>query len=235
LEVYDRYNKPFKLTEARWKRFSRLLKQYEGWASALRAAHGQGVVTFLEQARLLEQQVTTVDQLLKLVAADGKNGEQAYSTKLVAETPEEVVVRTIEANTGLATTHHVRRAALDATEYLRLADVHKEIAELVGTPPFQVKLGENAKMAPTFEELRETILEIAQRGIDYYRFKGLGEMDADELRDTTMDPASRTLVQVTMEDAASADLVFSMLMGDQVEPRRAFIEENARLVTNLDV
>jgi DNA gyrase subunit B len=60
-------------------------------------------------------------------------------------------------------------------------------------------------------------------------------MDADELRDTTMDPASRTLVQVTMEDAASADHVFSMLMGDQVEPRRAFIEENARLVTNLDV
>jgi DNA gyrase subunit B len=90
-------------------------------------------------------------------------------------------------------------------------------------------------MAPTFEELRASILEIAQRGIDYYRFKGLGEMDADELRETTMDPASRTLVQVTMEDAASADLVFSMLMGDQVEPRRAFIEENARLVTNLDV
>jgi DNA gyrase subunit B len=235
IEVYDRYNKPFKLTEARWKRFSRLLKQYEGWASALRAAHGQGVVTFLEQARLLEQQVTTVDELLKLVAKDGKNGEQAYSTKLVAETPEEVVIRTIEANTGLATTHHVRRAALDATEYHRLADVHKEIAELVGTPPFQVRLGENAKMAPTFEDLRATILAIAQKGIDYYRFKGLGEMDADELRETTMDPASRTLVQVTMEDAASADLVFSMLMGDQVEPRRAFIEENARLVTNLDV
>jgi DNA gyrase subunit B len=235
IEVYDRYNKPFKLTEARWKRFSRLLKQYEGWAAALRAAHGQGVVTFLEQARLLEQQVTSVDELLKLVAKDGKNGEQAYSTKLVAETPEEVVVRTIEATTGLATTHHVRRAALDATEYLRLADVHKELAELVGTPPFQVKLSENVKMAPTFEELRASILEIAQRGIDYYRFKGLGEMDADELRETTMDPASRTLVQVTMEDAASADLVFSMLMGDQVEPRRAFIEENARLVTNLDV
>jgi DNA gyrase subunit B len=236
IEVYDRYNKAFKLTDARWKRFSRLLKQYEGWASALRAAYGQSVVTFLEQARLLDQQVTTVDQLLKLVAKDGQNGEsEAYSVKLVAESPEEVVIRTIEANTGLATTHHVRRAALDATEYQRLSAVHQELAALVGTPPFQVKLGESQKQAPTFEELRAGVLAIAQKGIDYYRFKGLGEMDAEELRETTMDPASRTLVQVTMEDAASADIVFSMLMGDQVEPRRAFIEENARLVTNLDV
>src|SRR6266508_3993504 len=67
LEVFDRHGKRFKLTEARWQRFSRLLKQYEGWASSLRAAHGQGVVTFLEQARLLDEQVTSVDQLLKLV------------------------------------------------------------------------------------------------------------------------------------------------------------------------
>ena len=60
-------------------------------------------------------------------------------------------------------------------------------------------------------------------------------MDPEELRETTMDPATRTLIQVTMEDAASADRVFSMLMGDQVEPRRAFIEDNANLVANLDV
>ena len=60
-------------------------------------------------------------------------------------------------------------------------------------------------------------------------------MDSEELRETTMDPATRTLVQVTMEDATSADRVFSMLMGDQVEPRREFIENNASLVRNLDV
>jgi DNA gyrase subunit B len=146
-----------------------------------------------------------------------------------------VVIRTVEAKTGLATTHHVPRATLAAEEYRRLAEVHAELVALVGSPPFLVRLGENTKDAATFDELREAVLAVAQRGIDYYRFKGLGEMDADELRETTMDPATRTLVQVTMEDAASADLVFSMLMGDQVEPRRAFIEENARLVSNLDI
>jgi DNA gyrase subunit B len=236
IEIYDRAGTQFKLTEARWKRFSRLLKQYEGWASALRTAHGHGVVSFLQQARLLEEQITDVEMLLRHVAKDGTNGDgEAYSIELLSEGEDEVVVRTIEAKTGLATTHRVLRATLDAHEYHRLAEVHRELAELAGTPPFQVRLGDTTKDAATFEELREMILEISQKGIDYYRFKGLGEMDADELRETTMDPETRTLVQVTMEDAASADLVFSMLMGDQVEPRRAFIEENARLVSNLDV
>jgi DNA gyrase subunit B len=236
IEVYDRAAKQFKLTEARWKRFSRLLKQYEGWASALRAAHGHSVVSFLEQARLLEQQITDVESLVRHISKNGKTGDGgAYSTELVSQDEHEVLVKTVEAKTGLATTHRVRRATLDAHEYHRLADVHRELAELAGTPPFQVRYGETTKEAENFEDLRDAVLAVAQKGIDYYRFKGLGEMDAEELRETTMDPATRTLVKVTMEDAASADVVFSMLMGDQVEPRRAFIEENARLVTNLDV
>ncbi len=233
IDIFDRYNKPFKLTESRWRKFAKLLKQYEGWASALRASQGHGVVAFLQQARLLEEQITDVDSLLKHIAKNGENGE-AFKTQLIAENPEEVVIRTIEAKSGLATTHHVRRAALDAHEYHRLAAVHHELAELVGTPPFHVRLGESSSDATTFAELREAVLSVAQRGIQYYRFKGLGEMDADELRETTMDPETRTLVRVTMEDAASADLVFSMLMGDQVEPRRAFIEDNA-LAANVDV
>ena len=234
LEIFDRHNKQLKLTDTRWKRFNRLLRQYDGWASALRAAHGQGVIAFLQQARLLEAQITDIDALMRHIELDGKNGE-SYRSELVRETPTEVVIRTVEARTGLATTHHVPRSTLEAEEYHRLAEVHAELVALAGTPPFLVRLGEQTKDAPTFDELREAVLSVAQRGIEYYRFKGLGEMDAHELRETTMDPATRTLVQVTMEDAASADLVFSMLMGDQVEPRRAFIEENARLVSNLDV
>jgi DNA gyrase subunit B len=233
IEIYDRYNKQFKLTDARWKRFTRLLERYDGWASALRSNHGHGVVNFLQQARLLEEQITDTPQLLRHVSRDGENGD-AYRTELIAEAPEEIVIRTVEAKTGLATTHHVRRTALEATEYRRLADVHRDLDELIGTPPFTVRFGDSTRDAQTFDELRIAVLAVAQKGIDYYRFKGLGEMDADELRETTMDPESRTLVQVTMEDAASADRVFSMLMGDQVEPRRAFIEEHA-LAANLDV
>ena len=79
------------------------------------------------------------------------------------------------------------------------------------------------------------MLHVAQKGITLQRFKGLGEMNAAQLRDTTMDPATRTLAQVGIEDAAQADQIFSTLMGDMVEPRRQFIEDNARLVANLDV
>jgi DNA gyrase subunit B len=235
IDVYDRYSKQFKLTDARWKRFSRLLKQYEGWASALRAAYGHGIVTFLQQARLLEEQITDSEGLLRHVAKEQNGNGEAYSAKLIRESEGEIVIRTIEAKTGFATTHHVRRAALDAHEYHRLADVHRDLDALVGTPHFTVQLGETSKDAGSYEELRAAILDVAQKGVAYYRFKGLGEMDAEELRETTMDPSSRTLVQVTMEDATAADRVFSMLMGDQVEPRRAFIEENANLVANLDV
>jgi DNA gyrase subunit B len=235
MQVFDRFATQFKLTEARWKRFTRLLKQYEGWAAALRASQGHSVVSFLQQARLLEEQITEVDSLLKHVTRNGKTQDgEAYATELVSEDANEIVIRTIEAKTGLAATHRVPRSTIEAHEYHKLAEVHGELAELAGTPPFQVRLGETTKDAATFEELREAVLGVAQKGIEYYRFKGLGEMDPDELRETTMDPATRTLVKVTMEDAASADVVFSMLMGDQVEPRREFIEENA-LAANLDV
>jgi DNA gyrase subunit B len=78
-------------------------------------------------------------------------------------------------------------------------------------------------------------MDLAKHGVQLTRFKGLGEMNADQLRETTMDPATRTLQRVTLEDASTADQIFSMLMGDQVEPRRQFIETYAKDVSNLDV
>ena len=79
------------------------------------------------------------------------------------------------------------------------------------------------------------MLELARHGVQLTRFKGLGEMNAEQLRETTMDPASRTLARVTLEDATAADQIFSMLMGDQVEPRREFIETQRQGGAFLDV
>ena len=102
-------------------------------------------------------------------------------------------------------------------------------------PAFDVRLGDARETAPSFEALRTAVMTVAQKGIKLQRFKGLGEMNADQLGETTMAPTTRMLAQVTLEDAAVADRIFSKLMGDQVEPRREFIEENARAVANLDV
>ena len=105
----------------------------------------------------------------------------------------------------------------------------------MGAPPFTIALGKKQASADTYETLRARAIDLAKEGIQVSRFKGLGEMDAEELAATTMDPAKRLLVRVDVEDAATADLIFSTLMGDQVEPRRLFIEQNAKDVKFLDV
>ena len=107
--------------------------------------------------------------------------------------------------------------------------------EIVGAPPYTIDLGKKTRNAETFESLRSETLDLAKEGIQVSRFKGLGEMNADELRDTTMDPAKRMLIQVQVEDETAAGDLFSKLMGDQVEPRRLFIEQNAKDVRFLDV
>ena len=87
----------------------------------------------------------------------------------------------------------------------------------------------------TLKELIEFLRQNGRTGIEIQRYKGLGEMNADQLWETTMDPAARTLIQVTMPDAVAADHMFTMLMGDEVAPRRAFIESHALSVKNLDI
>ncbi len=234
LDVFDRFGTQFKLTETRWQRFSRLLKQYEGWSSSLRAVHGHDMVQFLEESSLLDEQVMSSEAAIEVLKRVGVEGE-AHATELVGEEPLEIRVKAVEAATGFARTHRIKRALFDSQEYRQLARVHAQLVELAGTPAFDVRLGDARERALTFEALRAAVMTVAQKGIKLQRFKGLGEMNADQLGETTMAPSTRTLAQVTLEDAFAADRIFSMLMGDQVEPRRAFIEDNARAVANLDV
>jgi DNA gyrase subunit B len=234
MEVSDRRGKRFGLTHARWQKYGRLLKQYEGWAAALRAEFGHDPITFLEESSILDEGVTDPDAVIALLKGDDPEGEP-YETELLSEDPMEIVARVVERKTGSAATYRLRRAMFSRPEYAGFVKVHKELETLAGTPPFDVVLGKREARALSFEELRRKVLQVARDGVPLQRFKGLGEMNYDQLYDTTMDPESRTLQQVTIDDASAADQIFSMLMGDSVEPRREFIEAHAREATNLDV
>ena len=234
LDVFDRHGTPFKLTEARWQRFTRLLKQYEGWSSSLRAVHGHDVVQFLEESSLLGDQILTAEAAIEQLSKAGTVGD-THATELVDTNALELRVRAVEEKTGFARVHRIKRSLFDSQEYRSLARVHAQLIELAGTPAFEVRLGDARELAPSFEALHPAVMTVAQKGTKLQRFKGLGEMNAEQLGETTMAPATRTLAQVTLDDAFAADRIFSMLMGDQVEPRRAFIEDNARAVANLDV
>jgi DNA gyrase subunit B len=232
--VFDRHATQFKLTEARWQRFSRLLKQYEGWSSTLRAEYGHDTVGFLEESGILDEQVETIDAAIELVEREGIENAP-YETSLERQDDTHLIVRAVETRSGLARSLAIPKRLFDAQDFRQFARVHAQLIELAGRAPFTVKLGDAQDEALSFHALRGAVLDISQKGITLQRFKGLGEMNAAQLRDTTMDPAMRTLAQVGIEDAAQADQIFSMLMGDLVEPRRQFIEDNARLVANLDV
>jgi DNA gyrase subunit B len=136
-----------------------------------------------------------------------------------------------------------RRTVLDV-EFLNSADfgelrkLAREFSEL-GAGPYQVaakeKTGEESFDFEDLEKVKDFVLKRGQQGQDIQRYKGLGEMNPHQLWETTMDPEKRTLRKVTVEDAVEADQIFTVLMGDQVEPRRQFIEDNALTVKNLDI
>jgi DNA gyrase subunit B len=234
MDVLGRDGDAFKLTHARWQKFVRLLKQYEGWASSLRAEYGHELVTFLEESQILDAGAVDdakASEVLKQVAPAG----EPYETEVLSEDENDIVVKVIERKTGAATTRHLPRTLFASDEYRRFVRVHGELGDLAGTPPFTIALGKKTDEALSFEDLRRAVMDVAKEGVNMQRFKGLGEMNPDQLYDTTMDASRRTLQQVSVDDASGADQIFSMLMGDKVEPRREFIEAHARDVTNLDV
>jgi DNA gyrase subunit B len=101
--------------------------------------------------------------------------------------------------------------------------------------PFLLQREEDRVLMQSLRELLEELRRLGKKGLSVTRFKGLGEMNSEELWDTSMDPEKRTLLQVRMEDAAAADEIFRVLMGDAVEPRREFIEKHALDVKELDI
>lgn len=113
--------------------------------------------------------------------------------------------------------------------------IEQEHIYIAQPPLYRISKGKQEVYAYDDEEMEETMERLGRNGVNLQRYKGLGEMNPDQLWKTTMDPENRTVLRVTIEEAFQADLIFSTLMGDKVEPRRKFIEENAKYVQNLDV
>ncbi len=233
-QLSDAQGKRPNLTAARWQRFNRRFKEYEGWADSLQAEFGHEAVRFLAESQILDSGAATLAQVKKVLAGADPE-EEPFETEVVSESKQGIEVKAVHRRDGLARTHSLSAELFTSNDYRHLVEVHGDLLKQVGRPPFKVTLGDKERPAESFAELRRAVLEMARQGVGMQRFKGLGEMNSEQLRETTMDPGTRTLQRVTIDDAALAERMFTELMGDKVEPRKAFIERHAKEVRFLDV
>jgi len=155
-----------------------------------------------------------------------------YSTEI--STDEEHSVQKLLYRQGSQSPRMIGYQQLSSPEYQRLLTLHNSMAEL-DQPPFIAKTESGAATLKDRQQLIQHIMELGKKDIHIQRYKGLGEMNPEQLWETTMDPEKRTLLQVQIKDAVDTDDIFTVLMGDAVEPRRKFIEDNALEVKNLDI
>ena len=185
----------------------------------------------LRAEQALKKFQTNLESYINLVAPD-----EAPLSCLLEEDPEhncfKLICATRSNGTGLRTV--IDRELLTSVEYKELKRLFGELMS-PGSPPYSVENGEQKAKLRSFTELAGYILEGGKKGQYIQRYKGLGEMNPEQLWETTMNPETRVLLQVRVEDAVEANDIFSTLMGDEVEPRRKFIEEHALTVKNLDI
>jgi DNA gyrase subunit B len=186
--------------------------------------------TLRDEKALTKFQIS-LESYINLVAPD-----EAPLSCLLEEDPEhncfKLICATRSNGTGLRTV--IDRELLTSVEYKELKRLFSELMS-PGSPPYSVENGEQKAKLRSFTELAGYILEGGKKGQYIQRYKGLGEMNPEQLWETTMNPETRVLLQVRVEDAVEANDIFSTLMGDEVEPRRKFIEEHALTVKNLDI
>lgn len=181
------------------------------------------------------EKISEWTQSLQTALSKNINGGARY-TAVFAPAPDsdESAILITREHHGLTTTKRFSRAFFASAEYQRLADIGNSFTELVDEGAWVTRRNAREEVDSVAEAINWLVNQ-AKQGQTIQRYKGLGEMNPDQLWETTVNPQTRRLMQVRIEDAIAADEIFSTLMGDQVEPRRVFIERNALTVSNLDI
>lgn len=181
------------------------------------------------------ESVTRWLELLGERLAKLENSQRKFSTRVVEDEERHQFFPEISViNHGVSKTYLLTRDFFFSTDYAEIVAAGRQLSEL-STGKFRVRRGEKQAEVESVKEALTWLNNEATRGQSRQRYKGLGEMNPEQLWETTMNPSNRSMLRVTIEDAIAADQMFNILMGDNVEPRREFIEANALAVANLDV
>ena len=163
------------------------------------------------------------------------SGTHRYKVSIKEDKERNLFIPNVEITAhGVPHYHSLGRDFFASNEYAAMVELGKTVQGLIEEGAY-VKRGEREQSVSSFKDALAWLMAESRRGISTQRYKGLGEMNPEQLWDTTMDPENRRMLVVTIEDAIAADQMFTTLMGDHVEPRREFIETNALSVVNLDV
>src|SRR5436190_11145998 len=174
-----------------------------------------------------------LDKLEALRAALTKAGFEHVQLDNDLDTETPFLKFTVGGN-GTGKRAKVDNELLSQYEFRQTAKSYEAMAAF-GLPPYSVKHGDETTVFTSVDEVLAHVYKLAEKGLSIQRYKGLGEMNPEQLWETTMNPETRRLLQVTIQDAVGAEELFTILMGDQVEPRRLFIQDNALNVKNLDI
>ncbi len=179
-----------------------------------------------------EQLQKYADKLLKLLEKYKLAGIN-YSAEITQDDEDNLLLTVTKQMHGLDHDYVLNNSFFNSTDYQQLAALGNKLDSLLSEDAY-IERGEKQSLVENFDQVIDWLFTEARKGQNIQRYKGLGEMNPDQLWDTTMNPETRRMLQVRIEDAVAADEVFTMLMGDQVEPRRDFIEANALTATNID-
>jgi DNA gyrase subunit B len=223
-ELVRQYNKGMKLVDRMTRRYPRSLVHELVYVPRLTAEMCQSESEVEVWGKRLVDQLNAKEV-----------GASQYSLQIEKHEERNISLAKIVIRThGVIHEYVIGLDLLATKEYNKLANLSEALDGLIEEGAY-IKRGERTLQVDTFSEALEWLRKESRRGLSLQRYKGLGEMNPDQLWETTMDPETRRMMRVTIEDAVGADQLFTTLMGDQVEPRRNFIEENALKVANLDV